>query len=80
MKPSDFVRRNVRIAPFFHEKCAEPVRKYALEDVFCFMSDFPHHEGGRDPVASANKWVHDVHPGYDRAFFVDNAKLLFAGL
>jgi predicted TIM-barrel fold metal-dependent hydrolase len=80
MKPSDFVRRNVRIAPFFHEKCAEPVRRYALQDVFCFMSDFPHHEGGRDPVGAAAKWLGEIGPHYDKQFYVDNAKLLFAGV
>lgn len=80
MKPSDFVRRNVRIAPFWHEKCAEPVRKHSLQDVFCFMSDFPHHEGGRDPVGAATKWTREIAPDYERAFFVENGKLLFPGL
>ena len=74
------VRRNVRIAPFWHEKCGDAVVKNGLQDVFCFMSDFPHHEGGRDPVGSASKWTAQVGPGYERAFFVDNARLLFPGL
>ncbi|MGE0385249.1 MAG: amidohydrolase family protein [Gammaproteobacteria bacterium] len=77
MKPSDFVRRNVRVAPFWHEKFAETVSKYGLQDVFCFMSDYPHHEGGRDPVGAMRRWTGEIGAGYDRAFFIDNARLMF---
>ena len=80
MKPSDFVRRNVRVAPFWHEKFSDTVLGSNLQDSFCFMSDYPHHEGGRDPIGSMRKWTAQVGPNYDKAFFVDNPKWIFHGM
>ncbi len=49
MKPSEFVKRQVRATPYPHEDAGWIVAN-AGEDVCLFSSDFPHVEGGRNPL------------------------------
>lgn len=49
MKPSDYVRRQIRFTPIVCEDAGWLVDA-AGEDLFLFSSDYPHREGGRDPV------------------------------
>jgi hypothetical protein len=47
--PSDIVRRQVRVTPYPHEDTGWLIRE-AGEEVFLFSSDYPHVEGGRNPM------------------------------
>jgi predicted TIM-barrel fold metal-dependent hydrolase len=49
MKPSEFVKRQVRVTPYPHEDAGWIVANSG-EEVCLFSSDFPHVEGGRNPV------------------------------
>lgn len=49
LKPSEFVRRQVRVTPYSHEDTGWII-KNAGEEVCMFASDFPHVEGGRNPL------------------------------
>lgn len=49
MKPSEFVQRQVKVTPYPHEDVGWIV-KNAGPTVCMFNSDFPHTEGGRNPV------------------------------
>lgn len=49
LKPSEFVRRQVRVTPYSHEDTGWII-KNAGEDVCLFSSDYPHVEGGRNPL------------------------------
>jgi predicted TIM-barrel fold metal-dependent hydrolase len=49
MKPSEFVKRQVRVTPYPHEDAGWIIRNSG-EDVCLFSSDFPHVEGGRNPL------------------------------
>jgi hypothetical protein len=49
MKPSEFVRRQVRVTPYPHEDAGWVIRECG-EDVAMFSSDYPHVEGGRNPL------------------------------
>ena len=49
MKPSDFVKRQVRVTPYPHEDAGWIIRNTG-DDVCMFSSDFPHVEGGRNPL------------------------------
>ncbi len=49
MKPSEFVRRQVRVTPYPHEDAGWIIRNSG-EEVCLFSSDFPHVEGGRNPL------------------------------
>jgi len=80
LKPSEFVRRNVRVTPFWHENLPRIIERYGLEEVWIFSSDYPHLEGSRDPIGKFQAHVRKINrPGYEQAFFIDNAKLLFPG-
>lgn len=49
MAPSDFVRRQVRVTPYPHEDTGWIIRNSGPE-VCMFSSDYPHVEGGRNPL------------------------------
>jgi uncharacterized protein len=80
LRPSEYVRRNVRVTPFWLEPVGELVERHGLREVYVFNTDFPHVEGGRDPLTKFTASTARLTPPYDRAFFVDNARLLFPGL
>jgi hypothetical protein len=76
MRPSDYVRRNVRVSCFDFEPVDKYITRYGLENVLCFASDYPHVEGGRDPMA---RWLERLEPlGWDvvEKFFVANGRWL----
>ena len=49
MKPSEFVQRQVRVTPYPHEP-AGWIIKNSGPTVCLFSSDYPHTEGGRNPI------------------------------
>ena len=80
MKPSEYVARNVRVAPFFHENLPRMIERSGLEDIYVFSTDYPHLEGSRDPIGKFQKWLDQLDPSYARKFYIDNAQLLFPAL
>lgn len=75
--PSDAVRRQVRVSPFNAEPIADYFAWPGLGDMLAFSTDYPHAEGGRDPV---NRIATTLEPlGEDAAtrFFVANGSRLF---
>ena len=49
LKLSDYVRRQVRVTPYPHEDAGWIIEQ-AGEEVCLFSSDYPHVEGGRNPL------------------------------
>lgn len=49
LTPSEFFRRQVRVSLFPYEDASWLIEQ-AGEEVFMFASDYPHPEGGRDPI------------------------------
>ena len=49
LKPSEFIRRQVKFTPFPFEDVGWLIEQGG-EDLFLFSSDYPHPEGGRDPL------------------------------
>ncbi len=47
--PSEYVRRQVRVTPYPHEDAGWVIEQCG-EDVALFSSDYPHVEGGRNPL------------------------------
>jgi predicted TIM-barrel fold metal-dependent hydrolase len=80
MSPSEYVSRNVRVTPFWHENLPLMIDRYGLEDVYIFSTDYPHLEGSRDPIGKFNKWLAKLPPDYARKFFIENSRLLFPDL
>jgi predicted TIM-barrel fold metal-dependent hydrolase len=80
MKPSEYIRRNVRVSPFDFEPVGEYIEKHGLEEVYCFASDYPHVEGGRDPIQklAENLSAHGHGASVFEKFFVTNGEWLLA--
>lgn len=75
-KPSEYVRRNVRVTCFPFEPVGTYIDRYGMEDVFCYASDYPHPEGGRAPVDDFIKSLEGRGEDVYRKFFVENGKAL----
>ncbi|MGE0386534.1 MAG: amidohydrolase family protein [Gammaproteobacteria bacterium] len=77
LKPSEYVRRNVRVTPFWHEDLPLMVERYGLKEAYVFSTDYPHLEGSRDPIGKFRAQLAKMDPAYAQAFFLDNPRLLF---
>jgi predicted TIM-barrel fold metal-dependent hydrolase len=79
-KPSDILRRQFRATPYPHEDTRWIIENTAPE-MLMFSSDFPHVEGGRNPLKRFNDSLVGVSEDARRRFFRDNfIDLLGAGL
>ncbi len=74
MKPSEYVNRNIRASSFWFEPVDIYLSRYGLEDVYCFASDYPHPEGGKDPAATHYDRLKHLGPGVLEKFFRTNAE------
>jgi predicted TIM-barrel fold metal-dependent hydrolase len=54
LKPSEYIKRQVRFSLFPYEEPGWLIEQSGA-DLFMFASDFPHPEGGRDPIGSFDK-------------------------
>jgi predicted TIM-barrel fold metal-dependent hydrolase len=73
LKPSEYVQRQVRVTPYPHEDTGWTIANTS-PDVCLFSSDFPHVEGGRNPIARFERSM-DAAGTSDNArsrFYVDN--------
>lgn len=79
-KPSDILRRQLRVTPYPHED-ARWIIENSGEDMILFSSDFPHVEGGRNPLKRFNDSLAGVSETVKRKFYRDNfIDLMGAGL
>jgi predicted TIM-barrel fold metal-dependent hydrolase len=75
-RPREVFVDQIRVTPFFWERTARQIERYGMPEVYAFSTDFPHAEGGTDPIG---RMAADIEPlGADavEAFFVGNAELL----
>jgi hypothetical protein len=80
LKPSEFVQRQVRVTPYPHEDTGWIIRNSG-EDVCMFSSDFPHVEGGRNPLKRFDESVAGLPtPAIERFYNANFADLMGAGL
>jgi len=71
LRPSEFVRRQIRATPY----PAEPVGwivENAGEEVCLFSSDWPHVEGGRNPIRRFETSLADRSDAIRQRFYCDN--------
>lgn len=79
-KPSELVRRQLRVTPYPHEDAGWIVAN-AGEEVAMFSSDFPHVEGGRHPLKRFDESLAGCSPRAIERFYADNfIDLMGAGL
>lgn len=70
-RPSNIVRRQFRATPYPHEDTAWIIANSGPE-VALFSSDFPHVEGGRNPLKRFNDNLGDTPQASQDRFFRDN--------
>lgn len=75
-RPSDYIRRNVRVSVFDFEPVDEYFRMYDIDDVYCFATDFPHVEGGKEPMEKLVAKLRPLGAEIMEKFFVQNGALL----
>jgi predicted TIM-barrel fold metal-dependent hydrolase len=71
LKPSAFVRRQVRVTPYPHEDTGWIIAN-AGPELCLFSSDFPHVEGGRNPVKRFEDTLAATPEPARRRFYCDN--------
>ena len=70
-KPSEILRRQLRVTPYPHED-ARWIIENSGEEMCLFSSDFPHVEGGRNPLKRFNENLDGVSEAAKRRFYRDN--------
>jgi predicted TIM-barrel fold metal-dependent hydrolase len=71
LRPSEYVRRQVRATPYPTEDVGWIVEQAGAE-VVLFSSDYPHVEGGRRPVERFEASLGDASDAVRQAFYCDN--------
>lgn len=71
MTPSDYVRRHLRFTPFPGEPVGWMIEQAGAE-VFMFSTDYPHPEGGRDPLAKFEETMGAVSEDDRHRFYYQN--------
>lgn len=71
LKPSEFVRRQIRVTPYPHEDTGWIIRNSG-DEVCLFSSDFPHVEGGRNPLKRFGESLAGCTPQQVDRFYCDN--------
>ena len=74
---TEYVHRQLRFTPFPSEPVGWLIEQ-AGEDLFLFSSDFPHPEGGRDPLARFEETMPDVSDDARELFYRGNFESLFS--
>jgi hypothetical protein len=75
-KPSDYMRQNVRVACFDFEPVGAYIDRFGLAEVYCYASDYPHIEGGTDPIGNTERSLAGHSDEVRTMFYAENAKLL----
>lgn len=70
-KPSEILRRQLRVTPYPHEDTRWIIEN-AGEEMCLFSSDFPHIEGGRNPLKRFGDALEGVPAAVQRRFYRDN--------
>jgi uncharacterized protein len=75
-KPSEYVRRHLKFTPFPGEPVGWMIEQAGAE-LFMFSTDYPHPEGGRDPLAAFEKTLTEASEADKARFYGANmAELL----
>jgi predicted TIM-barrel fold metal-dependent hydrolase len=77
LRPTEYMERNVRCTTFAFEPVDRYIERYGLESVYCFGTDYPHVEGGKDPINRMTARLEHLGPDLVEKLFVTNAELLF---
>ena len=80
LRPSEYVRRQVRVTPYPHEDAGWVISQ-AGEETCLFSSDYPHVEGGRHPLKRFDASLVGLSERAIQRFYAENfVDLMGAGL
>ena len=75
-KPSEQIRDQLRFTPYPFEDVAAFIAE-SDPALYLFSSDYPHTEGGRDPIGRFDRTLADVSPAAKAGFYADNFRDLY---
>ena len=75
-KPSEQFRDQLRFTPYPFEDVGELIRESA-PDLYLFSTDYPHAEGGRDPIKRFNRSLTETSPHDQDLFYDKNFRALY---
>jgi predicted TIM-barrel fold metal-dependent hydrolase len=78
LAPSDYVRRHLKFTPFAGEPVGWMIEEGGSE-LFMFSTDYPHPEGGRDPLAKFEEALVNTSESDRNRFFYQNMFELLHG-
>jgi len=70
-KPSEIARRQLRVTPYPHENAGWIIRN-SFEEMCLFSTDYPHVEGGRNPMKRFGESLEGLPDSALDAFYADN--------
>jgi predicted TIM-barrel fold metal-dependent hydrolase len=80
LRPSEYIRRQVRVTPYPHEDTGWIIEQSG-EEICMFSSDYPHVEGGRNPLGRFERSLSGLSDDARQRFYCDNfVDLMGAGL
>ena len=71
VKPSDIARRQLRVTPYPHEDTGWIIRN-SYEEMCLFSTDYPHVEGGRNPLKRFAETLEGISQSALDGFYADN--------
>ncbi|MGH9211896.1 MAG: amidohydrolase family protein [Acidimicrobiales bacterium] len=77
LRPSEYVHRHLKFTPFNGEPVGWMIEQ-AGADLFMFSTDYPHPEGGRDPLAKFEESLSRVSEADKDQFYAGNMAELLA--
>jgi len=70
-KPSEQVREQLAFTPYVFEDVGELIAE-SSDDLYLFSSDYPHHEGGRNPLGRFESSLGDLSEAGRERFYSGN--------
>jgi predicted TIM-barrel fold metal-dependent hydrolase len=71
LRPSEYVTRQIRVTPYPTEPVGWIIEQVG-DGVCLFSSDYPHVEGGRNPIKRFEATMDNVGPTAKQKFYCDN--------
>ncbi len=71
LKPSEYIRRQVKFTPFHGEDVGRMIRETGVE-LYLFSSDYPHPEGTRDPIGHFERTLDGISADMKERFYWRN--------
>jgi predicted TIM-barrel fold metal-dependent hydrolase len=75
-KPSEQIREQLRFTPYPFEDVGALIRE-SWPELYLFSSDYPHAEGGRDPIGRFERSLAGIDEAAKRRFFFENFRDLY---